>query len=94
MFFVQKPSELLEKRVLQFEMAIEVLLSHHGKEVSNKQMDLRRVADIAIDLFGMTAVLSRSSRAYCIGLRNAEHEVNIIYFELTLFCNFHNCLRL
>ena len=46
-----------------------------GKEVSTKQMDLRRVADVAIDLFAMTAVLSRCSRSYCIGLRNAEHEV-------------------
>lgn len=66
---------MLEKRVLQFEIAVENLLSYYGKEVGNKQMDLRRVADIAIDLFAMTAVLSRSSRAYCIGLRHAEHEV-------------------
>jgi hypothetical protein len=68
----------LEKRVLQFEMAVEILLSRHGKEVSTKQMDLRRVADVAIDLFAMAAVLSRSSRAYCIGLQNAEHEVIIL----------------
>lgn len=56
-------------------MAIEVLLTRHGKEVSTKQMDLRRVADIAIDLYAMTAVLSRASRSYCIGLQNADHEV-------------------
>lgn len=69
---------MLEKRVLQFEMAVEILLQRHGKEVSTKQMDLRRIADLAIDLFGMTAVLSRASRSYCIGLQNAEHEVNQI----------------
>lgn len=65
----------MEKRVLQFQMAVETLLARHGKEVGNKQMDLRRVADVAIDLFAMSAVVSRSSRSYCIGLRNAQHEV-------------------
>lgn len=39
------------------------------------QMDLRRVADVAIDLYSMTAVLSRASRSHCIGLRNSDHEV-------------------
>jgi acyl-CoA dehydrogenase family protein 9 len=82
LFLIQNPSDLLEKRVLQFEIAVETLLAQHGREVSTKQMDLRRVADVAIDLFAMTAVLSRSSRAYCIGLRNAEHEVN--YFNVKL----------
>lgn len=77
----QAASELLEKRVLQFAMAVETLLARHGKEVTDKQMDLRRVADVAIDLFAMTAVVSRSSRSYCIGLRNAEHEVLVLYLS-------------
>ncbi|KAI9555608.1 hypothetical protein GHT06_018123 [Daphnia sinensis] len=85
-------SELLEKRVLQFQMAVEILFTRHGKEVSNKQMDLRRVADIAIDLFAMTAVVSRSSRSYCIGLRNAQHEVELAHsfcIEADLRCERH-----
>lgn len=76
---VKVASELLEKRVLQFQMAVETLLARHGKEVGNKQMDLRRVADVAIDLFAMSAVVSRSSRSYCIGLRNAQHEVELAH---------------
>lgn len=39
------------------------------------QLDVARLADCAIDLYAMTAVLSRASRAYCIGLKNAPHEV-------------------
>lgn len=66
---------MLEKRALQFQMAVELVLSHHGKQVIEKQMDMRRVADVVIDLYAMAAVLSRASRSYCIGLRNAEHEV-------------------
>ncbi len=38
-------------------------------------MAIRRFADIAIDLYAMTAVLGRASRSMSIGLRNADHEV-------------------
>ena len=55
-------------------------MSRHGKEVAEKQIELRRLADIAIDIYAMTAVLGRSSRSYCIGLQNAEHEVNALRF--------------
>ena len=50
-------------------------LSAFLQNVLEQQMDLKRLAEIVIDLYGMTAVLSRSSRSYCIGLRNADHEV-------------------
>lgn len=73
---------MLEKRVLQFEKVVGNVLARHGKEVSDKQMELRRVADIAIDLFAMTAVLSRASRAYSIRLSDADHEVFHLMFLL------------
>lgn len=41
------------------------------------QLDVVKLADIAIDLYAMTAVLSRASRAYCDGVHNAEHEVSV-----------------
>lgn len=42
-----------------------------------EQLILKRVADILIDLYGMTAVLSRASRAKAVGLRNCDHDVLI-----------------
>lgn len=39
-------------------------------------MDLAKVSNIVIDLYGMTACLSRANRSYCLGLQNADHEVN------------------
>lgn len=44
--------------------------------VVEEQMVLKRVADIVINLYGMTAVLSRASRSVRIGLRNHDHEVS------------------
>ncbi len=40
------------------------------------QMELRRISDIMIDVYAMTAVLARASRSYCIGLKEAQTEVS------------------
>ncbi|XP_019488496.1 PREDICTED: acyl-CoA dehydrogenase family member 9, mitochondrial isoform X2 [Hipposideros armiger] len=43
--------------------------------IVEEQMVLKRVANILINLYGMTAVLSRASRSMRAGLRNHDHEV-------------------
>lgn len=40
-----------------------------------EQLVLKKVADVMIHLYAMTAVLSRASRSISIGLRNHDHEV-------------------
>ncbi|XP_041348234.1 complex I assembly factor ACAD9, mitochondrial-like isoform X2 [Gigantopelta aegis] len=65
----------LERGVLRFQKTVEVVLSKYGNKIIHEQMDLKRIADIAIDLYAMTACIGRSSRSYCIGLRNADHEL-------------------
>lgn len=59
-------------------MATEAALTRHGKKITEKQIELRRMADVVIDLYAMTAVLSRASRSYSIGLPNSDHEVLIV----------------
>lgn len=44
--------------------------------IVEEQMVLKRVANILINLYGMTAVLSRASRSMRAGLRNHDHEVS------------------
>uniref|UniRef100_A0A673AP08 Acyl-CoA dehydrogenase family, member 9 n=1 Tax=Sphaeramia orbicularis TaxID=375764 RepID=A0A673AP08_9TELE len=43
----------------------------------DEQLILKRVADVLINLYAMTAVLSRSSRSISIGARNHDHEVGL-----------------
>uniref|UniRef100_A0A3B4A3K6 Complex I assembly factor ACAD9, mitochondrial n=1 Tax=Periophthalmus magnuspinnatus TaxID=409849 RepID=A0A3B4A3K6_9GOBI len=43
--------------------------------IVDEQLVLKRVADVLINLYAMTAVLSRTSRSISIGLRNHDHEV-------------------
>ncbi|EMP38876.1 Acyl-CoA dehydrogenase family member 9 [Chelonia mydas] len=45
------------------------------KTIVDEQLALKRVADVSINLYAMTAAISRASRSICIGLRNHDHEV-------------------
>ncbi|MBN3297765.1 complex I assembly factor ACAD9, mitochondrial [Amia ocellicauda] len=65
----------LEENVHYFGVTVESLLYRYGKTVVDEQLVLKRVADIVINLYAMTAVLSRASRSISIGLRNHDHEV-------------------
>jgi acyl-CoA dehydrogenase family protein 9 len=72
---LQSASKQLEYCLARLKYGVEMALERHGRDISNEQMVLQRLANVAIDIYGMSAVLSRASRSYCIGLRNADHEV-------------------
>ncbi|CAB1456111.1 unnamed protein product [Pleuronectes platessa] len=65
----------LEQNVSLFGSTVEGLLYRYGKTIVDEQLILKRVADVLINLYAMTAVLSRASRSISIGLRNHDHEV-------------------
>lgn len=58
-----------------FSKTIESLLVKHGKGIVERQFQLARVADSAIDIYTMAAVLSRATRASQRGLASASHEL-------------------
>ncbi len=60
---LHKMAGILEEYVPEFATQIEVLLRRHGKKIHEKQFAQKRVADMAIDFYAMTCVLSRVSRA-------------------------------
>ncbi|XP_034549143.1 complex I assembly factor ACAD9, mitochondrial [Notolabrus celidotus] len=65
----------LEQNINLFGSSVESLLYRYGKTIVDEQLILKRVADVLINLYAMTAVLSRASRSISIGLRNHDHEV-------------------
>ncbi|XP_044026873.1 complex I assembly factor ACAD9, mitochondrial [Siniperca chuatsi] len=65
----------LEQNVSLFGSTVESLLYRYGKTIVDEQLILKRVADVLINIYAMTAVLSRASRSISIGLRNHDHEV-------------------
>jgi len=72
-------AEALEYCVKRFQYGVESVLGRHAKKVVDpaNQLEIARLADCAIDLFGMTAVLGRASRSKSIGIRNSEHEIHL-----------------
>uniref|UniRef100_A0A8C7E6R5 Complex I assembly factor ACAD9, mitochondrial n=1 Tax=Naja naja TaxID=35670 RepID=A0A8C7E6R5_NAJNA len=67
--------EKLEQNVFEFGNTVENLLMRFGKTIVDEQMVLKKVANVVINLYAMTAVLSRATRSMCIGLNNHDHEV-------------------
>ena len=47
-----------------------------SQTIVEEQLVLKRVANVLINLYGMTAVLSRASRSMRLGLRDHDHEVS------------------
>jgi acyl-CoA dehydrogenase family protein 9 len=53
----------LEEAVSDFAIQVDVLLRRHGREIHLRQFAQKRIADIAIDLYAMSCVLSRVSQS-------------------------------
>lgn len=68
-------AKMFEENAACFGSTVEGLLYRYGKTIVDEQLLLKKVADVLINLYAMTAVLSRSSRSISIGLRNHDHEV-------------------
>uniref|UniRef100_A0A8B9XNG8 Complex I assembly factor ACAD9, mitochondrial n=1 Tax=Bos mutus grunniens TaxID=30521 RepID=A0A8B9XNG8_BOSMU len=73
----------LEENVYYFGRSVETLLLRFGKTIVEEQLVLKRVANVLINLYGMTAVLSRASRSIRLGLRDQDHEVLLA----NIFCS-------
>ncbi|XP_077682881.1 very long-chain specific acyl-CoA dehydrogenase, mitochondrial-like isoform X3 [Eretmochelys imbricata] len=65
---------LVTRAIDLFGEAIESLLLKYGEKVIDEQFHLKRVADAAIDIYGMAVVISRASRSLSLGQPTAEHE--------------------
>lgn len=55
----------------------ETLLTRSGTELISRHEDLRQLAECAIDIYAMTAALTRASRSYCIGLEHSSLELSL-----------------
>ncbi|NWT13490.1 ACAD9 dehydrogenase, partial [Vireo altiloquus] len=75
---LQESAKKLEENIYYFGTTVRGLLSRFGKTIVEEQLVLKRVADVVINLYAMTAAISRASRSISIGLRNHDHEVRLL----------------
>lgn len=71
---LSSPSSQTSKAVQDFGVSVEQLLIKHGKTIVEEQFLLNRLADAAIDIYCMVAVLSRASRALTNQYEGSAHE--------------------
>ncbi|MFI5300348.1 MAG: acyl-CoA dehydrogenase family protein [Polyangiales bacterium] len=60
---LNKETVLFEEVTAELTRNVDKVLRKHGKEIAEMQFTQRRIADLASDLFGIAACLSRTSRA-------------------------------
>ena len=64
----------LEECTQKLQNSVFKLLDHHGNEIIKQQIDLARMTEMLTEIYTIIANLSRASRSYSIGLRNATTE--------------------
>jgi acyl-CoA dehydrogenase family protein 9 len=64
----------VEDKASAFGQAVDLLLRRFGKSIIDEQLLLERVANVAIDLYAMVAVISRATRSLEQSRPQAEHE--------------------
>ncbi|CAH3170212.1 unnamed protein product [Porites lobata] len=82
----------LEENVADFGRISETMLTKYGKNIIEEQLLLKRMADACINLFAMTAVISRATRSINQGLSSASHEVLLTNTICTNKFNMNNAL--
>jgi acyl-CoA dehydrogenase family protein 9 len=60
---LKKMAGILEEYAIEFVNDVDILIWRHGRQLHLRQFAQKRIADIAIDFFGMTCVLSRVTAA-------------------------------
>lgn len=68
-------ADQLEYCVCRLHYGLDKLLTVHGTEAVQRQIDLVRLADVASDIFAMFAILARASRSYCTGMQYCDQEL-------------------
>lgn len=71
-------SDILEGYILKFEYGVWKALSRDGTLIVNDQFQLNRIAEGAMLIYAMIACISRASRSYSIGSKNADEELVIV----------------
>lgn len=67
----------LEQAFGRMDRCTRTLLVRHGANLMTHEMDVQRLSEMATLIYVVTALFGRASRAYCIGLRNADYDMKV-----------------
>lgn len=64
----------LEESIIRIRIATRNTITRHGRDIVEKQCDILRLSEAAVQCFAMFSVISRASRAVCLQLPEAGNE--------------------
>ncbi len=76
---LREAAAIYEKYTVELAKASDYLLRKYGKSIASRQLALRRVADIAVDLFVGLCVLSRATKLAAVAGHPGEQAVGIAH---------------
>ena len=79
---LQASGKLAAEAAAKFGRTVEKVLVKHGKQITEEQFVVNKMAQSTIDIFGMFVVLSRATRSINNKNASSEHEANLA----NLFC--------
>ncbi len=74
---LKQPADILEYCVWRLTYAVECIYEMYNFEERMKQVDLRRLADMATSCYALAATLARANRSYCHGHRHNDEELEV-----------------
>ncbi|XP_034945123.1 complex I assembly factor ACAD9, mitochondrial-like [Chelonus insularis] len=74
---LQPTAKIFETLLKKFSKDIYNSCARDGQMLMAKEMELKRISESAILLYVLAAILARSSRSYCLGMRNSEQEIQM-----------------
>lgn len=78
---LNEPVAILEQCTVKFMMTIKYALLTHGRDAVEVQYSMKHLANIAMHLYALNSIIARASRAYSIGLHNAQHEIGLCFLQ-------------
>lgn len=76
-----EPTAILEQCTVKFMMTIKYSLLTYGRDAVDVQFSMKNLANIVMHLYALNSVIARASRAYSIGLHNAQHEIGLVFLQ-------------
>ncbi|XP_060820791.1 complex I assembly factor ACAD9, mitochondrial [Bombus pascuorum] len=67
----------MEDGINRFKNAVLTLFEEDGSNVIERYTDMQRITNMLTEIYAMLANLTRASRSYCIGARNADLEKDL-----------------
>ena len=78
---LNEPASTLEQCSIKFMLAVKSALISDGRSAIENQFSFMNLSDMAMHIYALNSVVARTSRAYSIGLKYSNHELNLAFMQ-------------